>query len=309
MSEGDIHMTQQKCFVMAGFFGGLEFDIEDRHSQIEFVLPRNIPELKYPLVRTGTLVYELFKAKLPENAILSCGGLTEFVAAVIYSIARRSVIYTPGVSEKYFRNKFLAPIFFIVRKGWHKGAIFTCSIEFKNAFNGIGFYSNFPTHLKNAQKLELPKQRNYDIALVGPVDENKRFVEFVKNLNDECERYNTTVSILHIGRGQLGSLPRVNVKQLGYIDIQNEVMRGIASCRLLCISSSYEGSPRVFWEATCSETPVIASSCGNMRFMASVPIADNLVQLSEIAIRLRSMGDGERRHMAKMQLHELLNWK
>lgn len=288
-------------YSLAGFSGGLEEDVKffyPKSSVKYFRVSRDYSRLT---LRFCQISINLFRIK--ERApVLSAGGPVELISALVFSYFKSCHIFTPGVPRRYYWVVSL-----LTRYNQRSLKISTCDIEFNEKFPFTLLYNNNPFGLEGSHDLIKTSaiEKKFDVILIGRVDKNKRFQEFVNEAGDQAKLKKINLKILHIGDGVIHSgSSAIEVFSLGRVECQEIIFENIKKAKFLCISSVYESSPRVFWEATFLGTPVLATSCGNLRYISSLRCSESVADLVSMLINLLNSSPTFLQEMAMCQYND-----
>lgn len=282
---------------LAGFRGGLESDIDDRHPNLNWIYCSNPTPYSRPAVRILCHLYNLWRVRPDQATIISCGGVTELIAGFLASCLWRCSLYSPGVPSRYYSVlKILS--FLLPTRRIHLN---TCDLLFAQSFRFARLYKNIPRFVVQRKQPVTVRAKRFDLIFVGRADKNKRFGELLTVLDRVCEMRQATLTVAHLGEPKLCSTPRINITAAGQVGNRGQVDEFISASRILCISSDYESSPRVFWESTSLGTPVASSACGNLRFVPEIKCQQTLDQLACHIFELLGLSNRELELLAESQ--------
>ncbi|MFL2566804.1 MAG: glycosyltransferase [Schleiferiaceae bacterium] len=268
-----------KVLVLDRMLGGLESDISDHYSDVNFSL---IPHRPGRLFVLYWLLNNLKYAK--EFTIVSCGGKWQLLWALI--LLRNCRIYFPGVPDNWhlilkLLNRINAGV-----------SMMTCDLKTAEKTSAV-YYSNYN---KIVVKSNETANRSIDIFLVGRNDKNKRFEEFVNSVLKVLPG----LRIVHAG------LPRLANKYVsahGQL-ASNKLEESYLKSKIVCLPSLYESSPRVVQEALEKGCIVITTHVGNLRYMYLHRPINTLEELVGYVIEVLGLSDKERAAIYVEQLKQ-----
>lgn len=289
---------------LAGFKGGLEYDIEQIYGDVSWEYLNSSKNYSRKIFRLSQILFLLLK-KRRSHTILSCGGPVELIAGLIYAIICKPIIYTPGTPKKYY-----TAIKLLFKLTGKSVKLYTCDVDFFNEFKFSNIYNNNPfKNIKNNILNELELSKCYDGVLIGRADHNKRFQDFINCLGVYVDKIKINVKIIHLGQGDLYSSSKyIKLIQAGYLDDSDSINNIIKKSRMLCITSIYESSPRVFWESTFHGTPVISTYCGNVKYYPKSMCFESLNDLCKVFVKMIQMDSLILRNIAIEQYIEAENF-
>lgn len=114
-------------------------------------------------------------------------------------------------------------------------------------------------------------EENYDLLLVGRLTEQKNPLEFIEILKDLKDEKQLKVKAAMIGVGELYEICEKKIQQYGLqenlkmLGFQENPYKYMATSKVLCMPSKWEGFGLVALEAMSLGCPVVASSVGGLQ--------------------------------------------
>ena len=258
-----------KVLVLDRILGGLESDISDHFSEVDFILLPHKPG------RFKSLIWLLLNFSYARSfRILSCGGKWQVLWCLL--LLRECIIFFPGVPASWYG------VIRMLNKVNTGITLMTCDILTAQRLS-TSYYTNYRVVDRFPSE---SIQREVDVLLVGRNDANKRFKEYGIRLIKKMP----SINIAHAGEPKISECNINAFGQLSSVRLNELYQRS----KVVCLPSVYESSPRVVQEALKNGCIVVTSHVGNLQVMSLHKPLKNLEDIVDYTLTILSLSEAER---------------